>query len=163
MSASGTILIADDEERILKAIARALREDGHDVVETTSGVQARRLVSERPFDVLVVDNLMPDLTGLDLIRDLVQQTAPGERPQLLLMTAHATVESAIEAMKLGALDYLQKPFDIDELLVVVRHAVELQRLSHQHRYLLSEREEDFDHYGIVGRSRAVQDVIRTMP
>ncbi|MCK7461325.1 MAG: sigma 54-interacting transcriptional regulator [Sphingobacterium sp.] len=69
------------------------------------------------------------------------------------MTAHATVESAIEAMKLGALDYLQKPFEIDELLVVVRRAVELQRLRGEHRYLLSERDEEFDHYGIVGRSQ----------
>jgi len=88
--------------------------------------------------------------------------APGERPQVVLMTAHATVESAIEAMKLGALDYLQKPFEIDELLVVVRRAVELQRLRGEHRYLLSERDEEFDHYGIVGRSHAMQEVIRTL-
>jgi DNA-binding NtrC family response regulator len=65
-------------------------------------------------------------------------------------------------MKLGALDYLQKPFEIDELLVVVRRAVELQRLRGEHRYLLSERDEEFDHYGIVGRSRAMEDVIRTL-
>jgi DNA-binding NtrC family response regulator len=105
---------------------------------------------------------MPDLTGLDLIRDLAQHVPPGERPQVVLMTAHATVESAIEAMKLGALDYLQKPFDIDEFLVVVRRAIDLQRLRNQHRYLLSERDEEFDHYGIVGRSRAMQDVILTL-
>jgi DNA-binding NtrC family response regulator len=76
------------------------------------------------------------------------------------MTAHATVESAIEAMKLGALDYLQKPFEIDELLVVVRRALDHQRLRTEHRYLISERDEQFDHYGIIGRSRAMQDVIR---
>ncbi len=77
-----------------------------------------------------------------------------------MMTAHATVESAIEAMKLGALDYLQKPFEIDELLVVVRRALDHQRLRTEHRYLLSERDEQFDHYGIIGRSRAVEEVIR---
>ena len=77
------------------------------------------------------------------------------------MTAHATVESAIEAMKLGALDYLQKPFEIDELLVVVNRALDHQRLRTQHGYLLSERDEEFNQYGIVGRSRRVQDVIRT--
>jgi len=76
-----------------------------------------------------------------------------------MMTAHATVESAIAAMKLGARDYLQKPFEVDELIVVVAHAVEHQRLRTQHRYLISEREEEFDHYGIVGRSRVIQDVI----
>ena len=78
------------------------------------------------------------------------------------MTAHATVENAIEAMKLGAYDYLQKPFEVDELLVVVRRALEEQSLRRQHRYLLAEREEEFDHYGIVGRSRAIQDVIRKL-
>ena len=78
-----------------------------------------------------------------------------------MMTAHATVESAIEAMKLGALDYLQKPFEIDELLVVVNRAVDHQRLRTQHGYLLSERDEEFNQYGIVGRSRRIQDVIRT--
>ena len=77
-----------------------------------------------------------------------------------MMTAHATVESAIEAMKLGALDYLQKPFEIDELLVVVRRALEHQRLRTEYRYLLSERDEQFDHYGIIGRSRAMEEVIR---
>jgi DNA-binding NtrC family response regulator len=162
MSTNGIVLIADDEQRILKALGRALREDGHEVVEASSGRAAQRLLAERAFDVLVVDNIMPDLTGVELVRELSQTVAAGERPQIVLMTAHATVGSAIEAMKLGALDYLQKPFDVDELLVVVRHAIELQRLSSQHRYLLSERDEDFNHYGIVGRSKALQDVIRTL-
>ena len=94
------------------------------------------------------------------IRELVAATPETERPQILMMTAHATVESAIEAMKLGALDYLQKPFEVDELLVVVRRALEHQRLSSHQRYLLNERDEEFNHYGIVGRSRAMEDVIR---
>ena len=84
-----------------------------------------------------------------------------ERPQILMMTAHATVESAIAAMKLGALDYLQKPFEIDELLVVVARALEHQRLRTQHGYLIAERDEEFNHYGIVGRSRLMQEVMRT--
>ena len=78
-----------------------------------------------------------------------------------MMTAHATVESAIEAMKLGALDYLQKPFEIDEFLVVVGRAIEHGRLRTHHDYLITERDEQFDHYGIVGRSRAIQEVVRT--
>ena len=77
-----------------------------------------------------------------------------------MMTAHATIESAIEAMKLGALDYLQKPFEVEELLVVVRRALDHHRLSSHQRYLLNERDEEFNHYGIVGRSRAMEEVIR---
>jgi DNA-binding NtrC family response regulator len=156
----GSILLVDDEEKILKTLSRALRDDGQDVVNTTSPRQAQRLLTERSFDVLIVDNVMPETSGLDLIRDYVGSTPEAERPQILMMTAHATVESAIEAMKLGAFDYLQKPFEVDELLVVVRRALDHQRLRTEYRYLLSERDEQFDHYGIVGRSRAVQEVIK---
>src|SRR6195256_3794728 len=156
----GSILLVDDEEKILKALGRALREAGHRVVDTTSAREAQRLLAERSFDLLIVDNVMPELTGLELIREYVHSTPEGERPQVLMMTAHATVESAIEAMKLGTLDYLLKPFEIDELIVVVRKALDHQRLRTEHRYLLSERDEQFDHYGIIGRSRAMEEVIR---
>jgi DNA-binding NtrC family response regulator len=98
---TGSILLVDDEAKILNALAQALREDRHEVVATTSAREAQRLLSQRMFDLFVVDNLMPELTGLDLIRELSTQPA-SERPQIIMMTAHATVESAIEAMKLGA-------------------------------------------------------------
>src|SRR6187549_4229408 len=159
---TGSILLVDDEEKILKALGRALRDDGHDVVDTSSPRKAQRLLAERGFDVFIVDNVMPELSGLELIREYVGSTPEGERPQILMMTAHATVETAIEAMKLGALDFLQKPFEIDELLVVVRRAIDHQRLRREYRYLRSERDEQFDNYGIIGRSRAMEDIIRPM-
>jgi DNA-binding NtrC family response regulator len=158
----GTILLADDEERLLKALGRALREAGHDVVATSKSCEAQRLLAESTFDVLVIDHRMPERTGLEVIRELVATVPEGERPQVIMMTAHATVENAIEAMKLGAFDYLQKPFEIEELLVVVRRALAHQRLRGQHRYLLTEREEEFNHYGIVGKSKIIQDVIRKL-
>src|SRR5215217_3331164 len=158
---TGSILLVDDEAKILSALASALRGEGHEVVATGSAREAQRLLGHRLFDVLVVDNLMPDLTGTDLIRELVSSTPAGERPQILMMTAHATVESAIEAMKLGALDYLQKPFEIDEFLVVVARAIELARLRTHHDYLITERDEQFGHYGIIGRSKAMQAVVQT--
>src|SRR4029434_6479050 len=156
----GKLLLVDDEEKILKALGRALRDAGHAVVETTSPGQAQRLLAEQSFDVLLVDNMMPELSGLDLIRELVANTPEGERPQILMMTAHASVESAIEAMKLGALDYLQKPFEIDELLVVMRRALDHQRLRSEYLYLVTERAEQSDHYGIIAGSRVMQEVIR---
>src|SRR5215475_10220401 len=160
MANRGSILLVDDEEKILKALGRALRTAGHEVIETTSPRDAQRLLAERTFDVMLVDNVMPELSGLDLIREYVGAVPEHERPQILMMTAHATVESALEAMKLGALDYLQKPFEIDELLVVMRRALDHQRLRTDYRYLVSERDEQFDHYGIIGRSRTMQEVIR---
>ncbi len=160
MNQTASILLVDDEAKILAALAQALRSEGHEVVATACPREAQRLLAQRMFDLFVVDNLMPELTGLDLIRELSTQPA-SERPQIIMMTAHATVESAIEAMKLGAFDYLQKPFEVDELLVVANRAVEHQRLQFQHRYLISERDAEFNHYGIVGRSRRMQEVIRT--
>ncbi len=156
----GSILLVDDEEKLLKRLGRALREEGHEVVDAISGRDAQRHLSQRQFDLLVVDNLMPGMTGIELIRDIAQTLSEAERPQVLLMTAHATVESAIEAMKLGALDYLQKPFEVEALLALVRHALEHQRLRSERQYLISERNEDFNHYGIVGRSRGMQQVIQ---
>jgi DNA-binding NtrC family response regulator len=155
----GSILLADDEEKILKTLGRALRDDGHEVVTAANAKEAARLLSERSFDLLVIDFLMPDRTGLDVIRDLAANTPEAERPAVVMMTAHGSIESAVEAMKLGARDYLQKPFEVDELLVLARRALEDQRARTGLRYLLSERDAEFNHYGIIGRSRAILDVI----
>jgi two-component system response regulator AtoC len=159
MTSTGSILLVDDEEKILKTLGRALRAEGHRVVEKGNAREARRLLADEAFDVLIVDNLMPGMTGLELIREVVGSVPEAERPQIVMMTAHATVADAIAAMKLGALDFLQKPFEVDHLLVTISRAIEHQRLRTEHRYLLSERDEEFSHYGIVGRSRTMQDVI----
>ena len=156
---AGSILLADDEEKILKTLGRALRDDGHEVVTVSNAKEAARLLSERSFDLLIIDFLMPDRTGLDVIRDLAANTPEAERPAVVMMTAHGSIESAVEAMKLGARDYLQKPFEVDELLVLARRALEDQRARTGLRYLLSERDAEFNHYGIIGRSRAILDVI----
>src|SRR3954471_7508603 len=96
---TGSILLVDDEAKIRNALAQALREDGHEVVAVGSPREAQRLLTRGTFDVRLVDTLVAELTGLDLIRELVASTPAEERPQILLMTAHAPVESAIEAMK----------------------------------------------------------------
>lgn len=157
----GAVLIVDDEPKILARLSDALTRDGHEVVVAPSAREAQDAMARRLFDVLVIDNLMPDKSGLEVIRELAASTPQAERPQILMMTAHATIESAIDAMKLGALDYLQKPFEIDELLMLVRRGVDQQRLRHHHWYLISERDERFDHYGIVGSSRAIREVVET--
>jgi DNA-binding NtrC family response regulator len=155
----GSILLVDDEEKILKTLGRALRDDGHEVVTASNGKDAQRLLAERSFDLLIIDFLMPDRTGMDVIRELASSTPESERPAMVMMTAHGSIESAVEAMKLGARDYLQKPFEVEELLVLARRALEDQRARTGLRYLLSERDAEFNHYGIIGKSRAVLDVI----
>src|SRR5687767_1982880 len=155
----GSILLADDEEKILKRLGRALRDEGHEVVEVTSVREAQRHLAERSFDLLVVDNLMPGATGLELVRELSQQPA-AERPQIVLMTAHGSTQLVREAFKLGVEDFLEKPFEVDELLALARRSVRSRRLQTEKQYLISERAAEFNHYGLVGRSRAMQEVIR---
>ena len=119
---NSSILLVDDEAKILSALAQALRDEGHEVVATTSA--ARGAAAAGAADVRPARGRQPD-AGADRARSdprAARRTPAAERPQILMMTAHATVESAIEAMKLGAFDYLQKPFEIDELLVVANRA-----------------------------------------
>ncbi len=156
----GAILLADDEEKILKRLGRALREEGHEVVEASSGREAQRHLSERQFDLVVIDNLMPGISGLDLIREVSSTVPESERPQMVMMTAHGSTQIVREAFKLGVEDFLEKPFEVDELLALARRAVRSQRLQTEKQYLLSERDAEFNHYGIVGRSRAMQDVLQ---
>jgi DNA-binding NtrC family response regulator len=159
MTAHGSILLADDEEKILKRLGRALRDEGHEVIEATTAREAQRHLSERAFDLLVVDNVMPGMTGMDLIKELSQTTSPSERPQIVMMTAHGSTQIVREAFKLGVEDFLEKPFEIDELLALARRAVKSLRLQTERQYLISERDAEFNHYGIVGRSRAMEEVI----
>ena len=156
----GTILLADDEEKILKRLGRALRDEGHDVIEASTAREAQRQLAERPFDLLVVDNLMPGMSGLDLIREIATSTPETERPQMVLMTAHGSTQIVREAFKLGVEDFLEKPFEVDELVALARRAVRSQRLQTEKQYLISERDAEFNYYGIIGRSRVMQEVLQ---
>jgi DNA-binding NtrC family response regulator len=156
----GTVLLVDDEEKILKRLGRALRDEGHDVVEAASAREAQRQLTQRAFDLFVVDNVMPGMTGLELLRDVFSSLAESDRPQVVMMTAHGSTQIVREAFKLGVEDVLEKPFEVDELIGLVRRAVRSRRLQTEKQYLISERDAEFNHYGIVGRSRAMQDVIK---
>ncbi len=158
MTPSGRVLLVDDEEKILKTLGRALRDDGHLVTTAARALDGQRLLVEQSFDLLIIDYRMPDRSGVEVVKELVATTPEGERPAIVMMTAHGSVESAVEAMKLGAQDYLQKPFEIDELLLTARRALAAQRARTELTYLRSERDADFDHYGIVGRSKVMIEI-----
>ena len=117
MTPTGRVLLVDDEEKILKTLGRALRDDGHLVTTAARALDGQRLLVEQSFDLLIIDYRMPDRSGVEVVKELVSTTPEGERPAIVMMTAHGSVENAVEAMKLGVQDYLQKPFEIDELLL----------------------------------------------
>jgi two-component system, NtrC family, response regulator AtoC len=120
------ILVADDEPGIREFVGDVLRLDGHEIVEAEDGKIASRRVDERGFDLVITDLKMPHVDGMTLVRKL-----KAEQPEVevIVMTAHGSVDSAVEAMKLGAFDYLQKPLGgPDELRMVAERALERRRL-----------------------------------
>ena len=120
------ILVTDDEEGIRSFVAEALAADGHAVAQAADGNEALRKLAERGFDLLLTDLKMPGLDGMSLLRKV-----RAEQPELevIVLTAHGTVDTAVEAMKLGALDYLQKPVGCPaELRLLVSRALERRSL-----------------------------------
>jgi DNA-binding NtrC family response regulator len=155
----GSILLVDDEEKILKRLGRSLADDGHDVVLASSCEAARTHLADREFDLVVVDNLMPGLSGLEFLREITSTVPEADRPRLVLMTAHGSTQIVRDAFKLGVEDFLEKPFEVDTLLALARRSVRSHRLHTEKQYLLSERDAEFNHYGIVGKSRVMQEVL----
>src|SRR5258705_3306417 len=110
------LLVVDDEPPVLKIVERLATKAGFEVVSCGSGADAMRTLARRPADLAMVDLRMPDVNGLDLLRQ-IRTNHPG--CEVILMTGYAAVDSAVEAIKLGAREYLTKPFDFDRLKQVL--------------------------------------------
>ena len=117
MNADGRILIADDEDSLSWVLEKGFRSAGYQVTAVKDGTAALREVEAGPFDLILLDIRMPGIDGLSLLKQ-VRDKRPDA--QVVIMTAHGTMETAVAAMQDGAYDYLAKPFDLDELIAVVR-------------------------------------------
>jgi Nif-specific regulatory protein len=150
------ILVADDHDALRRGLALALSAAGHEVEEASNGNAALERLHESYFDVVVSDLKMGGSDGLDVLR-----TTKSLHPtvSVILMTAFGTVNTAVEAMKIGAFDYVQKPFEIEEMEVKIEKALELKRLRHELDYLRNEQQESYDFEKIVGNSDALQRVL----
>ncbi len=152
------VLVVDDKENILKLLSRILG-DEYEVATAADGGHAISLVAAQPFDVVVTDLRMPGADGFEVLR-AVKARAPDT--EVIMMTAYATVADAVEAMKQGAYDYLQKPFDPDEAARVVARALERRRLRLQAETLRRELEGVYAFHNLVGKSAAMQEVYRLL-
>ena len=150
------ILVADDHDSLRRGITRALRETGHDAEEAANGNAAIERLHNGQFDVVVCDLKMGGSDGLDVLR-----TAKALHPTtaVILMTAFGSVQTAVEAMQVGAADYVQKPFEIEEMELKIDKALEVRRLKYEIDYLRHTQPDiyEFDH--IVGASGALQRVL----
>ena len=149
------LLVVDDEVPVLKIVERLAARAGFDVVTCASGADAMRTLMRRPADLAMLDLRMPDVNGLDLLRQ-IRASVPG--CEVILMTAHAAVDSAVEAIKLGAREYLTKPFDFDRLREVLEQIrMEIERRAHV-MALESQVARQLEFCGMLGRSPAMQEV-----
>ena len=117
MSPRHRLLIVDDESSLADFLALLFQGEGYDVTTAGSVDEARKSLERATFDLILCDILMPDGNGLDLLRDIKAGGAGG--PQVIMMTAYTSTKSAIEAMKLGAADYVSKPFDVEEVVAAI--------------------------------------------
>ena len=153
---SGRILVADNDAEMLDLLRRHLESDGHVVTTTSSGSGALAVVERDEVDVILTDLVMDEVDGLALLR-AAQATQPGAR--VILMTAFGSLETAIEAMRQGAYDYLTKPFKLGEVTLAIQRALEDRRLREENRRLRAQIEERFGLDALLGHSPAMQTAL----
>jgi two-component system response regulator PilR (NtrC family) len=151
------VLIVDDERSLVEFLTVLCAAEGYESASALSFAEARERVAERAPDVVLCDIMMPDGNGLDLLDELVALPEP---PAVIMMTAYTSTKTAIDAMKKGASDYLAKPFDVDELKVVVRKALDARRLAAENDYLRTQLAGRYTFENIVGRSPRMQEVFK---
>ncbi len=149
------ILIVDDEQSLRELLSFALGDEGWDVATAVDGAAAAAALQAEPVDVVLSDIRMPGMDGLELLRH-VAMSAPDT--DVILMTAHASTDTAIEALRLGAYDYITKPFDLDELKITVRRSLDQQALRRDNVLLRKELADRNSFGNLVGRSPAMQRV-----
>jgi len=153
------ILVVDDEPRLRQVLAMFLKQHGHTVAEAESGERALSEIHLQTFDVVVLDVAMPGIGGVETMRRFCERD---DAPAGIMMTAHGSIRSAVDAMRVGAFDYLTKPFDNDELLIVIERAVEQRRLRSEVTRLREELEGRYGFTDIVGISGAIRCVFQMM-
>jgi two-component system response regulator PilR (NtrC family) len=149
------ILIVDDEKAIRESVSLVLAEEGHVTNIAGNGDEALELLNANSFDILITDLKMPGMDGMDLVKKCLQ-ICP--QTSVIIITAHASVESAIEALRMGAFDYILKPFDFDDLILKVNRLLSHKELALENQALRSEVEEKYNFSNIIGNSSQMQGV-----
>src|SRR4030066_317127 len=142
---------------VCESCRRILEEEGYEVEAALSGKEAFEKMKANPFDIVITDLKMPGIDGMEVLR-----TFRKEYPDsiIIMITGFSTVETAVEAMKLGAFDYIPKPFTPDEVAIVVKKAIEKKNLMLENIYLRQELQEKYGFHNIVGKSKKMQEIYR---
>jgi len=148
------VLIVEDEAIQRQVLATHLQDEGYDVLESENVEQALERIRQDAVDIVISDFKLPDGTGQDLL-EKIQEINPAI--PVILITAYASVEKAVQAMKSGAFDYITKPIQIEELLVVLKRAREHHFLLIENQRLKAQLEQEASFSGLIGKSRKMQE------
>ena len=149
------VIVIDDDETVRDVLTSFLSEKGHEVVASVNGQEGlERLLSES-FDIALVDLVMPGIGGMDILRELSSRNL---KIPVIVITAYGTIQNAVESMKLGAFDYITKPFNLDEILIVIERALNLRRLERENLLLKRQLRKRYNFSGLIGDSIKMQRV-----
>lgn len=154
---STQLLLVDDDANFRSMTARNFGRRGYTVQEADCGKSALEMVENHDFNVIILDVSMPDMTGIEVLEKLREINADAE---VIMLTGETTIKTAVDAMKLGAIDYLTKPVEIEELLVVVDKAHEAGRLKRENRHLKAILQRTTPSFDMVGQSEAMKNLFR---
>jgi len=153
------LLVIEDQEVLRKGIVKFFRDVGHEVDDSPEGDSAVKMLDQVVYDVVITDLKLPGISGMEVLKETKIKSPDTD---VLIMTAYGTIETAIEAMKLGAFDFLQKPFGIPELEMRVEKALNRRILENEVDYLRHERDVIYRIEDIIGESSAIKDVLKTV-
>jgi two-component system response regulator HydG len=153
------ILVVDDEQSHRTMLKAVLGREGYEVSEADDGTSAVKAVENDPFDLILMDIRMIDMDGIEAVGE-IKKISPSI--PVIMMTAYASVKTAVEALKSGAYDYLTKPLDIDELKILIKKALDYYHLQEENLFLKERLADRFDFSQIIGRSRAMKDLFETL-
>jgi DNA-binding NtrC family response regulator len=153
------LLLVDDDEVFLRPLHRTLELAGYEVLPVQSGEEALDTLKTEDVDLVLTDKRLPGMDGVALVRQIKADHAD---LAVVVMTAYGTIESAVEAMRLGAEDYLVKPFEVAEMLLVIRRAIEFQALKSANRRSIRRNQERFTFRNVVAKSAAMQSVFEML-
>src|SRR5271166_1562330 len=153
------VLVIDDEPFHAETVAESLERVGYECTVAVSGKEGARLLVQEDFDVILTDLKMADLDGLAILRKAKEEAPDAE---VVMITGHGDVKTAVEAIKQGAANYLTKPVDVAELRAIVDRAAERLRLARANRDLRRQLDERFGFQGVVGNSPKMHDVIKRL-
>ncbi|MGD9231977.1 MAG: sigma-54 dependent transcriptional regulator, partial [Desulfobacterales bacterium] len=154
-----TVLIVDDEKNYPLILGAVLEEEGFETFAANSGAEALEILKNTDVDLVLTDMKMPSMDGMELLEKI---KAKDEELPVIMMTAHGTVDKAVEAMQKGAYSYILKPFDNDRLILYVNKAVSVYRVIKENRHLRNAVELQYSFGNIIGKSKVMQDVFDTV-